>query len=292
MLKRIAKNEIKNNLKYHIQSLFDAILNFKSDPINNFTIILTFVSIAISFIGFIVAWIIFIASGGYGEQIETIKTLGIFSGSLKSFTSGTVHILYGDIVALLIIVLLSFEVILMFYQFFTHETKTKKIIMIVDLSLFALLGILYALFEAINTEKIILTEEQMIALINFCNSIKIKGISIIIILFFALLIISLATFLTIIIKCDEIQILKTIVISAIASFVLIPLILLFFENFIPLIMGIVALCIIAFLLWGLFAIVGLFSDVNNKKTIVMNLEKGSYKIKDTNGNVLSEIDIQ
>lgn len=272
----------------------ELINNFKSNPIDNLVIAFSFLSVAVALIGFVVAIVVFAVKGGYSEQVDTIKALGYFSGAQKAFTSGTVSIIYGNIVGTIIKVLFSSEIVLMLLAFLLREKRIKKNIMLVDLVFFAVLGIAYALYYALDTRKIVLTEAQGRALVNAFNKITINKIPLIIIVFAVLLIASSITFLILVLKSKYVWMIKYAFVSLIISFCLIPLVLLFIENIVPLVVGIIALAVIALILLIIMLIfIGPFSGTGKgDRFLVIDLKKGSYKIKDSDGNVFSENDLK
>ena len=94
-----------------IGGMFDAINDFRTNPLDSLGKLIPIAIGTVALIGFAIAYIIFIVKGGYTAQVSIFKSQGM-DGVEEAFTEGTVHIIYHGIVSIIINVLfLPVEVI-------------------------------------------------------------------------------------------------------------------------------------------------------------------------------------
>ena len=119
-----------------------AIKNFKEQVFESISFLIIVMMGLVSVITGIVAFIMFIVQGGYGKQISFVKKNGIFGKFEERFTTGTVGMLYSDIVVNILLVLLCVTFVFLVINFYKNSGKVKKAIMVIDLFLLAVQSIL------------------------------------------------------------------------------------------------------------------------------------------------------
>ena len=84
----------------------DSIRNFRVDPINSLEYLIPIVIFLIGIINGVVTQYAFAHNGGYGAQMDAIKTYGVFDGYSEKFTTGTtgliVHGFFGRVIFILV----------------------------------------------------------------------------------------------------------------------------------------------------------------------------------------------
>ncbi|MCC3865672.1 hypothetical protein K0040_15520 [Terrisporobacter petrolearius] len=258
-----------------------AVKNFKNDPINNLGIIFPVLALIAAILGFVVAYIIFIINGGYTNQISIIKNYGI----KEAFTSGTYYIIINGLVKNLILIFLTFELILVLMAFFKNASITKRAIMSIDLIAGTLVAIVAYIIWAINTRKIGLTKQQEINILKAIDGMNIKlflNISIII----CMIIVSI--FFILLISDKNRWMLGYIALYGAISLGLIPLVLLFIQNVIPLLSWIIMAAMICGIIFVTFSMIGKSNtDVNteyNRSSSTNNKKSDSNKKEETHMN--------
>lgn len=272
-------------LKFQNAKLVSAVKNFMENPIDNLGIIIPYLAVITAIGGFIVAFILFIVRGGYENQINVLSSDGIYLIG-KVFTYGTVSIMFGNIVGKILAVLLGAELLLMIIELYKESSKAKRIIISIDLGLGALISTVALIFVSIIDRKIIITPEQQANLFRFLNEQNYETILLGLAIVGAA---SIIAFLILVLTSKSIWMLGHALVSGVISLGAIPLLLLFVENIIPLIAGIVALAILGIVIRHLFsAMAGGDSEVtssgkNLSKQVPdepkrqSNTEKNNYK---------------
>lgn len=217
-----------------------AVENFRQNPLDNLAVIIPVLAGITAIIGVVVAYILFIVNRGYAEQIDVIKLHGI-DGISEAFTYGTTYIIYGNIVGNIIKLFLGVEIIVMLVAYFIKESKAKKILMIIDLVLLVCWCGIAILLDAIFTRKIELTKEQENKILEALDIIKMQSTRQIFDMLTVLVVVIIVLFIVLVLISKSRWMLGYAVKATLFSFVGLPLILLFLENVIPMIAGIVAL---------------------------------------------------
>lgn len=120
-----------DNLIYRTK---ESVNNFKEDPINNLGFLIPVAIALISLGSGIVTYIMYIFNGGYTVQINAAKKYGWFGGYSEKFTSGTTGMITSGIIGKILLLLIGIEFVVMMINYFKHNEKGKRVVMIVDLS--------------------------------------------------------------------------------------------------------------------------------------------------------------
>lgn len=221
-----------------------SIKNIKDQPLESLSQILPVSIVCTSVIGFIVAIVMFIVEGGFSNQITAIKN-DLFSGISEGFTSGTSSILTSGIVSTIISFFLLTEVIILIISYFKTESKAKKIAVGICLGiggiLFGFAGFFLAVgsgFVSRKAERMLIymlsnfDENQIDTIVNVAKIITFIG-AILLIVFIILMLIS-----------QHGWIVKNTIIAILISYIVLPLVLLFIENVIPMFIGLITIVII------------------------------------------------
>lgn len=109
----------------------NAIHSFANNPVENLSILLASTAFLVSMVA-LVALISFICSGGYGEQIETIREIGPLD---YKWSAGTVSVLTGGVFGTIIKILLVMGFCLLLVHFWRKSRLFMRIASIVILLL-------------------------------------------------------------------------------------------------------------------------------------------------------------
>lgn len=230
-------------MKSYLQKLKYSIGGFNADVLNYLAIVIPVLIVLSMAISWIVAFAIFITSEGYSSQIEMMKLNGFsFDAIGAAFTSGTVGILYGKVVTLIIGVLLLAQIGLFVRSFFNESTKTQRIVMVVDLSIVGL-SIVGAILLDLYTNVIA----------SAMNGSGGQGIRMSLLTISVLTIAAAISLLIFIVKSKDKWILGYVSLSAILAWTAFPLLLLLVENIVPLIAGIFFLLLFCAVIWFICA---------------------------------------
>jgi hypothetical protein len=239
-------------MKSYLQKTKYAINNFKGDIVNNLAVIIPSLVILTMTIGWIVAFMIFVVSGGYSSQIVMIKSNGFsFDAVSAAFTNGTVHILYGKIVNLIVGALLCAQVALFLRSFLKESTKIRRITMIIDLVIMGFFAVGTVFLGLIYTRKIELFEKQTL-ISSIMDGSAGQGIRIVLLAVTVITIAVVISLIILILKATDKWILGHGSLAALLAYTVLPLLLLFVENVIPLIAGILLLLAIGAVIWFIF----------------------------------------
>lgn len=234
------QNKSFQNIK---DKITDVVKRIKENPIDNLCLILPKLAVATSIVGFVIALIIYIAQGGYGTQINLIKSTGIMS----SFSRGTTSIIYGNIIGLTVKVFLTLNLILLMVALFKQSSKVKKAIMIVNFLLIGIICVSAFVINAILFRKIALSGDQEAQIIDFMNGLNSQSIEIFQIIILVLCVLIGVSFLIMILtsKCRWVG--GHICVAGIVSFGIVPLVLVIIENIVPLFILIIFCAILFFI---------------------------------------------
>lgn len=205
--------------------MLDAIEDFGTDPLDSLGELIPIAMGGTALIGFVIAYIIFIVQGGYTTQVNIFQLKGM-NGVEEAFTYGTVHIIYGKVVSSIINALFLGQIIVMMITFFANESKMMRIFAIIDFALF----VITLITSIIMTMVSIRTIQRDVA-----HAARIV---------FLAAVILLVIFVVLTIIAESRWMLGHGVVALLVSYIFFPLLLLFLENVIP---GIVGLIILAFM---------------------------------------------
>lgn len=139
----------------------ESVKSFTNNPINNLGFLIPMAMALVSLISGIVGYFVFIVQGGYNQQVLYIKeygTRGIFQG----LTSGTSELLTSRMIPKVIWLLFLAQLAVMLIAYFKAAGKAKRIIMIVDLIVLALIFVLSAVVILRVVGTIVFLEEQIV----------------------------------------------------------------------------------------------------------------------------------
>lgn len=235
------KMEIKKSIINKQNAIMKALKNMRKQPLKSLAQIFPLMMVLTSLIGFIVAIVIFIVSGGYSEQIAKIKD-DLLGGMLEGFTFGTVEILISGIVPTIIFIIFFAEITILVILYFNSEDKVKKIIVSVCLgigSIFFLgagfiLAVGFGLISSEKSERILM--ELLVSLDGMKKDSLVTGLIII-----ALIgVISLIVFIILMFVSQNRWIIKHSACALLITYIIFPLTLILVENIIPMFIGLIA----------------------------------------------------
>lgn len=229
--------KIKEFIRKNTKATTASIKYFNEQPLNSLGQLIPTGIVTTSMVGFIVAIVKFVISGGFTNQITVLK--GDFYGGIsEGFTFGTVSVLTSGIVSTVISILLLAELIVLIISYYKTESKVKKIIASICLGigivLFGVAGFVLAVgFGLINLSEQMVT---MIAeMLTFFGDVQtstiVNGLTITAIIGAVALIV----FIVIMLVSQHKWMIKNSVIALLFSYIIFPLTLLLVENIIPLI---------------------------------------------------------
>lgn len=205
-------------IKNQIQEEYDKSINdFREHPNESLGSIFPVAGGIAAVVGFLVAYIMFIVNGGYTNQIEIIEK----SGFNKAFTWGTVPVLYGGVMLFVIGLFLVAQAVVTMRTYFQEATKSKKAVMITDLILIVLAIITMIVFDAINDSD------------EATKTFYIVFTIVSLVLFF--------TFIGLILSCECRWMAVRIIQLIMVAFIILPVLLLFLENVIPLVIFVIVI---------------------------------------------------
>ncbi len=222
----------------------DSVINFRADIIHNLGYLITVCIMLLSFFREVILYIEFIVKGGYTEQIRTIMKNGGFDGFDKKITSDASVMIYSDVAGKIILSLVCIDVLIMMICYFRTSGKAKKIIMIVDLVLLAIQIVFTIVVFWIAVANVIIRKQNADELLKSLEGTSIH-LSIVAISYIVLTIVSISTFLVLIlITKDSRRIIGNLALALAVSYIGFPLVLYLLENAIPLLIKIVKLILV------------------------------------------------
>lgn len=239
------KREVSNmwKVKELSEKIVDSIKNFTNSPVESLGLLIPATMVIITVVSGLVGYIRFIVQGGYLNQVNLIKELGI-GGILKGFTTGSSGILMSGSVAKVIWILFLIQMIVMLISYFLSAGKIKRIIMIVDLVVIGLLIIALFFVFPYEVGLLVFSEEQLISFYALFGEANLD-FEVIRMTYAIVSIVPALVFLILIVISDCRWMLGYGVFNILANFIAMPLIVLVLENIIPLsLAGIVLLVVI------------------------------------------------
>lgn len=216
------------SLKLMIDQTVNALKHYKQFPTQNLCVIFSSAGCLVSMVGVIIAFISFIARGGYLNQIKAIKETGVN----EAFTRGNVAMLSDGVIGSIAMMCIVAGLVFLIITFFQNTYSVKRILMLIDLGSLVLSVGITAFYDAIISRKFNFTDEQLNVLRDFFS---IVDYMLIIKILVGILCFEIICFFLLFIFSDLKSLFSHIIKAAIVSFVAAPLFLLLIENFIALI---------------------------------------------------------
>ena len=236
---------VKEFIRKTTKETIDSIKIFSVHPFNSLGQLIPVGMLCTSFIGFIVAIIMFAVEGGFSNQIIELKE-DFFGGISEGVTGGNVSAVMYGIVSTIILIFLLTEIVIIIVSFYMTEGMAKKIIASICFGIAFISGgitlILAVGFGEINlspqmekkVEAILLNFED-VPIATFSNILKISILA---------LGIAVLVFLLLIFLSEHRRKVINTAIALLLSYIVLPLCLLLIENLIPLCTEIAAIVII------------------------------------------------
>lgn len=226
-----------------------SIKNFKSDPVNNLEYLIPIAIFLIGIINGIVTQRAFAHNGGYGAQMDAIKEYGLFDGYSEKFTTGTTGLILHGFWGKVILILAGIQLMLIFYKCIKNNANAFILLLVVS-------GLL-VVFQIFMTDCLFASEFSTVYMsqetFEICYE-KISGImydivevvpDILVVAVYA--IISIGAVIGFLFSVYGISMIenngRTIKNTALVlafSMILVPLVLLFLQNVVPLLSGVLA----------------------------------------------------
>ena len=208
----------------------DALVNFKDAPVESLTCLIPLAIKIIAIITGIVAYIAYLVTGGYTEQIARISEYGFMNDSI--FSVGTAGWITGGIIGDFIGILVLIEFGIVFFQCFENNEKMIKVLLCVSGICFVLEIMAAFITFWIACGRIVISHQAISEMISYFGEwiMKIKAVGIVynIILIASVLIMSILLLLTE--ECRENM--KHTVVALILAKVLVPATIWALENII------------------------------------------------------------
>lgn len=240
---------------------------FKQAPLEVLGHILPIVMLGISMIGATIAIIKFIMNSGFRQQIFHIH-LDMINNIFSGFTKGNIGILTEGIVPFILTIIFLSEFIILMILYLKTESRIKKIILMI--SFFTLIVEYIIIFFIVNKnfstidwlQKLQMQIFMWILYLN-ANQKEILHFSIGVIIILNVIII--LSFIGLLFASKYRWIIKKLVSAMLLSYIIIPVIVLFIENFVPLLF-------ILFILWGIYYILKILLDKEERTYILIESE--------------------
>lgn len=252
---KVKMQAIIKEFKETLLDMICGIKEIKSNPIYGLGMLSSAMTIGISCIGAIVAYIIFCVQGGYQQQIEIIKNKDI-DGAV---TNGNVSIFYDGGMSIVLMLLIVIALLLAIIYFFMQETKKKKTVVVIDLVCAGLLAV-FLLNESFFS--------RLLDKFGKNNGNYIIGA------FFVLGALIVILFWYVMMHSESKRMFRCLYKVAIATYIIIPILLYLLENIITSVIYIVSIVLIGALLFFVFtALLGSESSGNSGNAKSSNKSK-------------------
>lgn len=262
-----------------------SVKTFKEDPISNLAYLLVIAMALTAIISGVVSYIMFAAQGGYSQQIELLKNSGL-DGISAGFTNGTVGLITSGITSKIMCGLVLAEFVVMMVCFFKNNSKVKRIIMIVDLVLCAIVIALATVVFWIAVGELVITEQDAYKYFGAFDGMTIN-LRAILITYLVVAAISLITYLVLIFTTRECRwMIGYTALALLFASIAVPLFFLVLENIIPLVTGAIAIVVIGVVIFFVFKIG--FSGSTGEGSSVSSSATTSYSSSSGSGWVYSE----
>ena len=197
-----------------------SIKNFKTNPLDSMGQMIPIIIVLINFVVFIVAYINFIVSGTYMTQTDLI----IDKGRLReAFSCGTLNYFIGKINLIIVGVLVLVDYVIMMIVFVKREAKLKRIFALTDM-----------IVMGISLLLIPLTIKSGNAIFGLIFGIALAG------------------FIILVMYLENKWFVRDWAVALGIAYVVLPVILLFLENIVPLVAGVVMILLGALMIALIF----------------------------------------
>lgn len=198
----------------------NAIIDFQENPFANLSIIITTLAMTSLVLLAIISWILFIAHGGYKEQFALIKDLHL----IKALSATAATSYFSNITIIINSILFVISILVITVEYIIKATGVKRNIMIVLQALIILLGIIPLLISLFAGGEFFN---------NFFYTYMQRYAFAIVITWAVLVFGSLITSIILLCKSEVMPIFKSLLKSMLLAYIVLPLLLLGIENFIP-----------------------------------------------------------
>lgn len=239
----------------------DSIRNFRVDPINSLEYLIPIVIFLIGIINGVVTQYTFAHNGGYGAQMDAIKTYGVFDGYSEKFTTGTTGLIVHGFFGRVIFILVGMQLILIFYKCVKNNQKGLVISLVISVILLlfqvfmtdCLFGSRFSTFY-INQTIFETCSEKILTLLYRVVSV-VPTIAIFIVYAVISIIAVLYAWANIFLICrieNNGSVVKNTALVFAFSMILVPLVLLFLQNVVPLLSSVLAVILMVVIIVGCF----------------------------------------
>ena len=249
----------------------DSIKNFSSDVLPNLEFLISVCIVAVSFISGIVGYVKFILAGSYIEQVEAVAKKIFFI----DFTIGSAETINSGIAGKIIMILLLIQMIVMIVHFFAVSSKIKKIIMTVNLSVLGISTLVAVIFYRTLVLSFVEgygTFRSLLAMIEILKLNPDQAFS----LYISVFLTSIVSFSILVLITKECRrVMGYSIIALLISNIAVPIIILFFENLIPLISSILGLIAIGI---GIYFLMKVLSSGEEEGELYRNKRTGKIEL--------------
>lgn len=290
----VLMRKIKHYITKNVNDTKKSILQFKGTPLNSMGQMFPVAMMCTSLVGMVIAWVLFVINGGYSEQISKLNG-DLLNGISEGFTVGTTYILTSGYIPVIISVFAVAEMIILFVSYIKSESKEKKIIASICLAVSGLvvgaavviIGIAFGAFQLSYDMEMkiatMLSKSSGIMNDSMVMSFKIIGI---------IGVVAFIIFIILMFVSKHRWMIKDTVMALLVSFLVFPGLLLFLENVIPMILGIISIIFIAGFLFVLAKIFlsgeGGHSESYNPREKVSDKKELPKEAKSSNQKVIND----
>lgn len=211
----------------------DTVENLKTNLLDNLGRWVPTAIAANGIINGIIAYILFITRGGYTKQIQLVKEYGLFGAYDEKFTTGTSQMIFKGVAGKILLILLVIDLIILLIQYFEETGIVRKVLMIIDLVVTGAVSLFfnrtvaeYVTFQLIKNTGIDISDVGMVVV-----GVWMGGV---------------ALFIILMVITEECRgIFGYTATALLVALIVMPLLILFLENVIPIATGIIAIAIIA-----------------------------------------------
>ena len=223
---------IINFIKNTVNRTVESIREFKYTPLLSIGQIIPVVIGLTAFVGFVIAYVMFIANGGYVIQVNALKAEG-FSGIEKIFTKGTSLFSFQSAIHIIVNVLLAMQFIVLLIVYFSEASIIRKIVTAFDLTVIILAIGIILVFNYVDLEKFKWFEGKYDDVAITIDRMNVSTIEFIALIVSLVAIVAIIAFVILVVNSDSDWLLGHGTVAALIAHAGAPLVLLALENIIP-----------------------------------------------------------
>ena len=224
--------KVINFIKNTVNRTVESIREFKYTPLLSIGQIIPVVIGLTALVGFVIAYVMFIANGGYVIQVNALKAEG-FSGIEKIFTKGTSLFSFQSAIHIIVNVLLAMQFIVLLIVYFSEASIIRKIVTAFDLTVIILAIGIILVFNYVDLENFKWFEGKYDDVAITIDRMNVSTIEFIALIVSLVAIVAIIVFVILVVNSDSNWLLGHGTVAALIAYAGVPVALLAFENIIP-----------------------------------------------------------